>query len=106
LSAIRIVKGYPISFLITVTSNSTPVDVNDGHWDTTVSLHYQTKVGPTPFDITPTPTGGQLLVDLDNTQTNQLNHLGTGYVLVVKAIKDDGTVNIQNEIPVAVKNDL
>lgn len=106
MSSIRIVKGYPISLLITVKNDDVAVNVNDSTWTNTVELRYQTKTGAKPFDLTVGTSGSQLTVDIDNTQTPQLDHLGTGYVLLIKCIKNDGTVTIQNEIPVTVTDVL
>lgn len=106
MSSINIIKGLPVSLLVNVKNGTTSVNVNDGTWTTTTELRYQTKVGPKPFDLTVIPTGNALLVQIANTQTSQLNHLGTGYVLVIRAVKNDATVNIKNEIPVSVRDDL
>lgn len=106
MSTIKVVKGYPISALVRVKDDGTSVNVNDGTWEVAVSLHYQTKTGPSPFAITLTPNGFSSLFDLTVEQTASLNHLGTGYVLLVQASKTDDTVFIENEIPVSVVDGL
>jgi hypothetical protein len=106
MSAIRIAKGYPISLLVSVNNDGTPINLNDGTWTYSASLHYQTKEGPIPFDISTTISNEAFLVELANTQTSQLNHLGTGYVLVIDAFKIDQTAYIQEEILVSVTDGL
>lgn len=106
MSSIKIVKGFPISALIRVLDDGTTVNVNDGTWAVEAKLHYQTKTGPTPFDITLTPNGFSNIFALTAEQTDTLSHLGTGYVLVIKANKIDDTVFIENSVPVSVVDGL
>jgi hypothetical protein len=106
MSAIRIAKGYPISLLISVKQDGTLVNVNDGTWTYNVSLHFQTYNGPIPFNILSVANGSRIQVDLDDIQTTQLNHLSTGYVLVVSCSKNDGSAFIKNEVPVSVTDGL
>lgn len=106
MSAIRIAKGYPISLLITVNQDGTPVNINDGSWTYDVNLNYQTADGPSPFSLTTVPTGNSVTVSIANTQTSLLDHLNSGYVLVVDCSKNDGSAYIKNEIPVNVTNGL
>jgi hypothetical protein len=106
MSSILIVKGFPIRFNVGVTSDDVPVDINDGTWNSTVELRYQTKTGPKPFDITTVPNGLALEVILDGTQTSLLDHLGTGYVLVIRASKIDQTTFLKSEVQVHVQDDL
>jgi hypothetical protein len=106
MSAIKVVKGFPLSALIRIKDDDTTVNVNDGTWDVSAELHYQTEKGPTPFDITLSPNGFTNLFELTVEQTNLLSHLGTGYVLVIKAYKDDNTVFIENSVPVSVVDGL
>lgn len=104
---ILIVKGFPIQFNVGVTdANNNVVDINDGTWSTTVELHYQSKTGAQPFSITPTINGNAVQVNLDGTQTSQLDHLGTGYILVIRAQKIDQTTFLKTHIQVDVKDDL
>lgn len=106
MSAIRIVKGLPVSLLLRLKDDTTTVNLNDGTWTVEVSLHYQVENGPEPFDITPSVNGFTLNVNLTEEQTSTLNHLGTGYVLVVYCYKSDDSVHIKNKVPVSVTDGL
>jgi hypothetical protein len=106
MSTIRIVKGFPITLLVRVKNDDTTVDVNDGTWNISAELRYQTKSGPKPFDIVLTPLDTALSLELASNQTTLLNHLGSGYVIVVKANKTDNTVFIENIIAVSVSDGL
>jgi hypothetical protein len=106
MSSIRIVKGYPKSLIIHLLNDGTDVNLNDGTWTVSVSLPYQVKGGPVPFPITAIPNGNTVQIDLDSTQTSQLSHLGSGYVLVVNASKSDNTVFLENSVQVNVTNGL
>lgn len=106
MSAIRIIKGLPLSFIVRLKDDGVSVNVNDGTWTVTAALRYQTDKGTEPFAITLTPTGSDNLVELTNEQTLTLNHLGSGYVLVVNASKIDGTIHLKTQTAVTVQNGL
>jgi hypothetical protein len=106
MSAIRVYKGFPFSALIRIKDDDTTVNVNDGTWTIEAFLYYQVKNGPKPFDIILTESGSTLLFSLTDEQTSSLSHLGTGYLLVVRASKNDDTIFIENSIPVSVVNGL
>lgn len=106
MSAIKVFKGFPLSALIRIKDDGTTLNVNDGTWTVSAALHYQVKNGPQPFAITLTPNGFTNLFSLTDVQTSSLNHLGTGYVLVVSASKNDDTVFIENSVPVSVVDGL
>lgn len=106
MSAIKIIKGMPISLLVGLTSSNTSVDLNDGTWTTTIDLRFQTSKGAIPFAVNATPTGNSVVIDLTSEQTTTLDHKGTGYVFVIRTSKVDGTVNISNILNVSVVNEL
>jgi hypothetical protein len=106
MSVIQIVKGLPISTLIRLKNDTTTVNLNDGTWTVSAALHYQTKNGPEPFPLTLTPSGSTLTFALDASQTTQLNHLGTGYLLAIKVTALDDSVFIENFVQVSVVDGL
>ena len=106
MSTVKIVKGFPLQLNIGVTDDDTPIDINDGNWTVTAELHYQTRHGTKPFDISPDVNGLGVQISLTDTQTSQLNHLGTGYILSIRAYKNDQTVFLKTDVPVSVTDDL
>lgn len=106
MSAIKVYKGFPLSALVRIKDDDTTVNVNDGTWTVSAELHYQVKNGPKPFDITLTPVGSTLVFSLTDEQTRALSHLGTGYLLIISASKNDDTVFIENSVPVSVVDGL
>ncbi len=106
MSAIRIIKGLPLSFLVRLKDDGVSVNVNDGSWTVSAALRYQTDKGAIPFEITLIPVGSDNRIELTNEQTTSLNHLGSGYVLVVNASKNDGTVHLKTQTAVTVQNGL
>lgn len=107
MSSIKIVKGYPLQFNIGMTNDGTPVDINDGTWSISAELRYQTKTGTkAPFDILTETNGLGVQVFLTGDQTSQLNHLGTGYVLIIRASKIDQTTFLKSEVTVSIIDDL
>ena len=106
MSKIQIIKGYSLSLLVEADQSNTSIDLNDGSWETSVELCWQTDNGPTPFELDFTPSGNGYVVDITTEQTNQLKTSGTGYVIVIRLNKNNGEVVLKNTIPVRVTNDL
>lgn len=107
MSSIKVVKGNPIAFLLTVKHNSGLIDLNDGTWTTQVKICFQTPKGAQPgFTVTTAAQSSGVIVSMTGDQTNTLRSDGTGYVLVVQCVKNDASVTINNVVPMQVTNDL
>jgi hypothetical protein len=106
MSSVKIIKGLPLSVLVTVSNDDEQIDLHNGEWNTVLELRYQTTSGSKPFDLTTSAAGNGYLVEISSEQTTILDHKGTGYVLVIKANKIDSSVNLRNVIPVRVVNDV
>lgn len=108
MSTINITKGYPVNLTIGVSDdNDNPVNLNDGTWTVDAELHYQTSVGPmAPFSLVPTPSANSIVIAISANQTNSLDHLGTGYVLLIRANKNDETIFLKTKIQMSVDQDV
>lgn len=106
MSSIRIIKGLPLSLLVGVSANTTPVNLNDTTWNTQIELKYQTAKGTSPFVLTKTPSGNGYLVEITGVQSAGLEHKGSGYVLIIRASKTDSSINIRNVFSVSVSEDV
>jgi hypothetical protein len=102
MKSVKVTRGQNLTLLVSLKNGNTAVNVNDGQWTVSTELRYQTPKGAMPFELTPTVANNSLLIEFTEQQTSSLTLAGTGYVLVVKADKNDGTVNLINSIPVSV----
>ena len=103
---LRLIKGEPFSYLLTVKNNDAVVNINDGSWSYSVKLQYQVPDGNVPVAITPSISGSTIIITLNSTQTALYSHLGTGYILIIDIRKNDESVILHNKIPVSVTNGL
>jgi hypothetical protein len=107
VSAIKVVKGNPVAFLLAVKHNNTLINLNDGTWVVQLKLSYQTAKGtPAPFSLGRTVQASGLIVSMTAEQTATLRSDGAGYVLSVQCSKIDNTVTINNVVALQVYNDL
>lgn len=104
--SIIITKGVPITMMIGVSQNDIPVTIGDGSWNVEVFLRHKTDRGAEPFPIVGSIVSNKFVIDITAEQTSTLNHRDNCYVLVIKASKTNGTVNLRNTLQVSVVNDL
>ncbi|WP_300563142.1 hypothetical protein [Companilactobacillus sp.] len=97
MSAIKVTKGDPLSLILNVVQDdTTTIDLNDGTWTVQTKICYQTDRGAEPFNLTTETANTGILVSLSSDQTCMMTTAGTGYVLLVKCSKNDGTVTLSN----------
>ena len=103
---LKIVKGEPFSYLLTVKNDDVPININDGSWSHSVKIQYQVPGGVEPVTIVPSVSNNNLIISLTNNETALYDHRGTGYIMVVDIRKNDDSVILNNKIPVNVINGL
>lgn len=105
---IKVIKNLPLQLFIRIENDGHIINFNDGEWSVDAQLKYQSVTGPAPFEVDydVSPTGNALILELTEEQTGQLNHKGTGYILIVRAEKSDNTVSIRNAYQMQVVEDV
>lgn len=106
MSAIKFIRGDDLGFLVSFADNDEIIDISDGTWNVQASLRYQTERGPSPFDLAIDLSSSGATISITSDQTSQLRTDGTGYILLIRASKVDGTVTLTTPVVVKVEDDL
>jgi len=106
MSVIKFIRGQDIGFLVSFIDDGTTIDVSDGTWYAQASLRYQTDRGPSPFDLTTSLTANGAQFEISSQNTAMLRTDGTGYVLIIRASKNDGSLTLTTLVDVKVEDDI
>lgn len=104
---LKIIRGLPASFVVVLKDGDTQVNLNDGSWDITATMHYQTEFGrETDWPLTLTPSANSIILEFDSTQTESLKRTDLGYIVNLAITSSDNLTVLKTKLRIPVLNGL